>query len=92
MPILAASGSLPTDALDPQKIVGDAVFDGRMTERDHGIAVHERHIAEVRATIPAELLLVFHVGEGWGRSAGFSASRSRERRFHGPALWRSSAC
>ncbi|GAA4962252.1 sulfotransferase family protein [Nonomuraea thailandensis] len=43
----------------------DPVFGGRIDERDHVIEVFERHVAEVRAVIPAERLLVLEPGDGW---------------------------
>lgn len=43
----------------------DPVFDGRIDDRDHAIAVFERHVAEVEAAIPAGRLLVYPAGEGW---------------------------
>ncbi|UBU09967.1 sulfotransferase family protein [Nonomuraea gerenzanensis] len=43
----------------------DPVFGGRIDDREHVIEVFERHVAEVRATIPAERLLVFETGDGW---------------------------
>ncbi|MEV4170301.1 sulfotransferase family protein [Nonomuraea sp. NPDC049709] len=43
----------------------DPVFGGRIDDREHVIEVFERHVAEVRAAIPAERLLVFEPGDGW---------------------------
>ncbi|MBB6548750.1 sulfotransferase family protein [Nonomuraea rubra] len=43
----------------------DPVFGGRLDDRDHVIEVFERHVAEVRAAIPAGRLLVFEPGDGW---------------------------
>lgn len=40
-------------------------FDGRVKDREHAIAVYERHNAEVRRTIPPERLLVYDVTQGW---------------------------
>jgi hypothetical protein len=45
--------------------VMDRVFDGRIDDRAHVIDVYHRHIAEVRATIPPDRLLVFDVRDGW---------------------------
>lgn len=42
-----------------------AKFDGRLDDRDHCIAVYERHNAKVRATIPADRLLEYQAGQGW---------------------------
>ncbi len=41
------------------------LFDGRMHDKDHLISVYEAHNAEVRAAIPADRLLVYHVSDGW---------------------------
>ncbi|MGN9842789.1 sulfotransferase family protein [Nonomuraea sp. H19] len=49
----------------------DRVFDGRIGDRDHVLGVFDRHLAEVKAAIPAERLLVFDVGEGWGPLCAF---------------------
>ncbi|GAA2620220.1 sulfotransferase [Actinomadura fulvescens] len=49
----------------------DRVFDGRIDDQEHVTAVFERHIAEVKATIPPERLLVFEAGDGWGPLCAF---------------------
>jgi hypothetical protein len=41
------------------------IFDGKFADARHAIHVYERHIADVRARIPAHRLLVFDVREGW---------------------------
>ncbi len=48
-----------------RRIVWDGVFDGRFADRRHAIEVFERHADEVRASVPAERLLVYEVSEGW---------------------------
>jgi hypothetical protein len=45
--------------------VMDRVFDGRVDDRAHAVMVFERHVAEVRAALPADRLLVLDVREGW---------------------------
>jgi len=45
--------------------VHDRVFGGRIDDRAHVLDVYERHIAEVKAAIPPERLLVLDVAEGW---------------------------
>ncbi|TDG14264.1 sulfotransferase family protein [Seongchinamella unica] len=40
-------------------------FDGRMHDHDHLVRRFNEHVAEVRATIPPERLLVFEVADGW---------------------------
>lgn len=47
------------------RLVWDGLFDGRFAQRDHAIAVFERHIEHVRATCPPDRLLVFDVADGW---------------------------
>jgi hypothetical protein len=47
-----------------QKTVG-ALFDQRMHDHDHCMAVYKRHNAEVRKRIPANRLLVYEVAQGW---------------------------
>jgi hypothetical protein len=42
-----------------------AVLEGRFAEKDHAIAIFNRHIKEVKRTIPADRLLVFDVKQGW---------------------------
>ncbi|RFS84916.1 sulfotransferase family protein [Actinomadura spongiicola] len=43
----------------------DRVFDGRIDDRDHVLTVFDRHIAEVKAAIPPDRLLIFDVRQGW---------------------------
>ena len=47
------------------------LFDGRMHDRDKLISVYKAHNAEVRAVIPAERLLVYHVADGWAPLCDF---------------------
>ena len=47
-----------------RKVVA-SLFDYRMHDRDHLISVFKAHNAKVRATIPAERLLVYEVAQGW---------------------------
>ncbi len=49
-----------------RRIIGEGTFGGRAEDPAHAIAVHERHVAEVKRTIPPERLLVFEVAQGWG--------------------------
>jgi hypothetical protein len=41
------------------------VFGSRIADRDHCIRLYEENVAEVKATVPAELLLVYRLGDGW---------------------------
>jgi hypothetical protein len=47
------------------KMISVPTFDDRLSDRDHAIGVFNRHIDEVKATVPAGRLLVFDVQEGW---------------------------
>jgi hypothetical protein len=46
-------------------VVAEREFGGRTGDRDHAIDVYERRVADVRATVPPDRLLVFEVAEGW---------------------------
>ncbi|MDZ4827720.1 MAG: sulfotransferase [Actinomycetota bacterium] len=46
-------------------------FEGNADDRDHLVALFERHNAEVRATVPPERLLVFEARDGWGPLCAF---------------------
>ena len=46
-------------------MVWDGLFDGRFDDRDHAIGVYRAWTDHVRATVPADRLLVFDVAEGW---------------------------
>lgn len=73
-------------------------FDGRLNDRDHAIAVYERHNAEVRRTIAPERLLVYDVASGWQPLCLFlgvpiprdpfpHANRTEDFRRRGPATY-----
>ncbi len=47
-----------------RKVIGE-LFDQRLHDRDHCIAVYKAHNQKVRETIPADRLLVYHVADGW---------------------------
>jgi len=60
------------EGMDPNapfpRMIGKVIhelFDGRMHDKDHLISVYKAHNAEVRAAIPPERLLVYHVADGW---------------------------
>jgi hypothetical protein len=52
-------------------LVWDGVFDGRIHDRDHAIAVYEAWTDHVVRTVPADRLLVFDVAAGWAPLCGF---------------------
>ncbi|MBV1932017.1 MAG: sulfotransferase family protein [Porticoccaceae bacterium] len=64
--LTAKSPDMPSEQVTMAKrIVMDNTFDGRLGEEDYAIEVFEKHNALVKATVPAERLLVFDVREGW---------------------------
>ena len=46
-------------------VIWVGTFGGRFADRDHALAVYERHVAEVRTEIAQERLLIFDVRDGW---------------------------
>lgn len=46
-------------------LIWGGTFGGQFEDKQHAIAVFNRHIAEVKERVPAERLLVFDVQEGW---------------------------
>ncbi|MEM7021388.1 MAG: sulfotransferase family protein [Pseudomonadota bacterium] len=53
------------------RLIRDRVFDGRLDDRDHAIAVYERNTADVQAAFPPERLLTYSLGDGWEPLCGF---------------------
>lgn len=48
------------------KLIWQRFHKGTMTDRDKAIARYQEHIAEVKAAVPGDQLLVFSVDQGWG--------------------------
>ena len=46
-------------------VVWVGTFQGRFAEKEHAIDVYQRHLDEVRRTVPADRLLVYEVSQGW---------------------------
>ena len=63
----AAAGVIDTTDFGDmiEAVVERRVFGGRAEDREYAIATFERHIAEVRAKVPADRLLVYEVTRGW---------------------------
>jgi hypothetical protein len=53
------------------KFIAQDIFDGRLNDRDHAVAVFKAHTEEVKATIPGARLLVYETGSGWGPLCSF---------------------
>jgi hypothetical protein len=47
------------------RTVWQGVFDGRFPDKAHAIDVFNRHIEDVKATIPPERLLIHRASDGW---------------------------
>lgn len=48
-----------------RKIIWENTFSGKLGDKDHAIAVYEKHNADVIAAVPKQQLLVYQVSEGW---------------------------
>jgi Sulfotransferase domain len=53
------------------QLVWDGDFQGDFLNKDQAIAVYQRHIEQVKQTIPADQLLVYQVTEGWSPLCAF---------------------
>jgi Sulfotransferase domain len=47
------------------ELIWEREFDGRFEDRGYAIETFERHNEEVEQSVPAEMLLVYEVKEGW---------------------------
>lgn len=47
------------------EIIWNRVFESRIDDREHALAVYRAHVDRVRAEVPADRLLVFEAGQGW---------------------------
>lgn len=54
-----------------RELVWQRSLNGAMPDRKRTIEQYEQHLAEVRAAVPAERLLVYSVSEGWGPLCAF---------------------
>ena len=46
-------------------VIWDGTFHGRLEDKAYALAVYAQHLAEVKAHVPAERLLVYDVKQGW---------------------------
>ncbi len=46
-------------------LVAEQVFEGRPDDREHAIAIYNRNVEEVIATVDPERLLIHNLGDGW---------------------------
>jgi hypothetical protein len=47
------------------RLIGHGVFDDRLDDRDHIIAMYEKNTADVQAAFGGERLLTYTLGDGW---------------------------
>ncbi|GAB3977380.1 sulfotransferase family protein [Plantactinospora veratri] len=48
-----------------ETLIWQGTFGGRFEDREHALKVYAEHLAEVRATVPADRLGEFDVAQGW---------------------------
>lgn len=48
-----------------EKAIWEDVFQNKLEDKDHAIAVFNRHIEEVKQVVPPERLLIFEAKHGW---------------------------
>ncbi len=53
------------------KLIAERVFDGRLDDRAHAIAVYENNTAEVQAAFDGNRLLTYNLGDGWEKLCRF---------------------
>jgi hypothetical protein len=53
------------------KLIAERVFDGRLDDRAHAIAVYEKNTAEVQAAFDRRRLLTYNLGDGWEKLCRF---------------------
>ena len=64
--LVHAPGTLPDQQINMgRKIIWDETFAGKLGDKDYAISVYEKHNEKVKASVPAEQLLVYQVSEGW---------------------------
>lgn len=63
--LLKVDDARPDPASLGRALIATQVFGGRMTDRDHAIAVYEAHVSAVLADVPPGRLLVHRIGDGW---------------------------
>ena len=54
-----------------ETMIANGTFQGQITDREAAIAAYRKRLADVKAAIPGDRLLVFDVAEGWEPLCGF---------------------
>jgi Sulfotransferase domain len=47
-------------------LIWNGTFHGRFQEKDYALKVFEEHNEDVKRTVPADRLVVYEIGQGWG--------------------------
>jgi hypothetical protein len=47
-------------------IIWEGTFHGRFEDKDYALQVFKDHIEDVKRTVPADRLVIYEVGQGWG--------------------------
>ena len=53
------------------KIVWEGIFHGKLEDKAYAIQIFNRHIEEVKRTVPSERLLIFDARQGWAPLCAF---------------------
>lgn len=53
------------------EVIWDGLFEGRMDDKEHVVAIYNAHNQHVIDTLPPEKLLVFEASDGWEPLCGF---------------------
>lgn len=69
--IPSVAGMLERGETSPGSLTLLQALDGRPWEKESFIAAYEENVAKVKATIPAERLLIYTLGDGWAPLCAF---------------------
>ncbi|MGH2714266.1 MAG: sulfotransferase family protein [Thermoleophilaceae bacterium] len=47
-------------------LIWQGTFNGRFGDRDYALQVFNDHIEDVKRTVPADRLVIYEIGQGWG--------------------------
>ncbi|HEX2728145.1 MAG TPA: sulfotransferase [Rubrobacteraceae bacterium] len=64
-----------------EEIIWRGTFDGRFEDKTYAIGVFERHNEAVKRSVPADRLLVYEVGQGWGPLCEFLGAEAPDEPF-----------
>jgi Sulfotransferase domain len=47
-------------------LIWQGTFHGRFQEKDYALKVYDDHIEDVKRSVPADKLVIYEIGQGWG--------------------------